>query len=186
MLSFVRQDWRKRSGLPQQANVFHCFDNPHFLHLQVLAGKHFRDERLSMKGIPPKLRSIIDAYLESKGIEVKVKPISILDDDFQKQVGTRKRTKTKAAEVEHAIRHHYVIIHELAHLIEANHTPRFWNIVRTQAPTIEKAKAWLKEYGQLLEQAIEFIGVGFGFGMISEWRVVNGYLAHPRRFTRGI
>lgn len=48
----------------------------------------------------------------------------------------------------------YVIVHELAHLIEANHTPRFWNIVRAQAPTMEKAKAWLKEYGQLLEQAI--------------------------------
>ena len=48
----------------------------------------------------------------------------------------------------------YVIVHELAHLIEANHTPRFWNIVRTQAPTMDKAKAWLKEHGQLLEQAI--------------------------------
>ncbi|KUO78017.1 MAG: restriction endonuclease subunit R [Desulfosporosinus sp. BRH_c37] len=77
--------------------------------INVLAGKHFRDERLSMKGIPPKLRSITDEYLESKGIEVKVKPISILDEDFQKQVGKRKRTKTKAAEVEHAIRHHLEI-----------------------------------------------------------------------------
>jgi type I restriction enzyme R subunit len=74
--------------------------------INVLAGKHFRDERLSMKGIPAKLRSITDAYLESKGIEVKVKPISILDADFQKQVAARNRTKTKAAEVEHAIRHH--------------------------------------------------------------------------------
>ncbi|KUO97290.1 type I restriction endonuclease subunit R [Ferroacidibacillus organovorans] len=74
--------------------------------INVLAGKHFRDERLSMKGIPSKLRGIADAYLASKGIEVKVEPISILDEDFQKQVGKRKRTKTKAAEVEHAIRHH--------------------------------------------------------------------------------
>jgi hypothetical protein len=48
----------------------------------------------------------------------------------------------------------YVIVHELAHLIETNHTPRFWNIVRTQTPTMEKAKAWLKENGQLLEQEI--------------------------------
>jgi predicted metal-dependent hydrolase len=48
----------------------------------------------------------------------------------------------------------YVIVHELAHLMEANHTPRFWNIVRAQAPTMEKAKAWLKEHGQLLEQEI--------------------------------
>jgi len=48
----------------------------------------------------------------------------------------------------------YVIVHELAHLIETNHTPRFWNIVRAQSPTMEKAKAWLKENGQLLEQEI--------------------------------
>jgi predicted metal-dependent hydrolase len=48
----------------------------------------------------------------------------------------------------------YVIVHELAHLIETNHTPGFWNIVRAQAPTMEKAKAWLKEHGELLEQTI--------------------------------
>lgn len=74
--------------------------------INVLAGKHFRDERLSMKGIPAKLRTITDAYLESKGIEVKIEPISILDADFEKEVDKRSRTKTKAAEVEHAIRHH--------------------------------------------------------------------------------
>lgn len=48
----------------------------------------------------------------------------------------------------------YAIVHELAHLLEANHTPKFWNIIRAQAPTMEKAKTWLKENGQLLEQAI--------------------------------
>lgn len=48
----------------------------------------------------------------------------------------------------------YAIVHELAHLIEPNHTARFWNIIRAQAPTMEKAKEWLKENGQLLEQAI--------------------------------
>jgi type I restriction enzyme R subunit len=74
--------------------------------INVLAGKHFRDERLSMKGIPPKLRKITDAFLESKGISIKVAPISILDEDFEKDVARRNRTKTKAAEIEHAIRHH--------------------------------------------------------------------------------
>ena len=74
--------------------------------INVMASKHFRDERLSMKGIPAKLRSITDQYLESRGINIKVKPISIIDEDFEKQVGKRNRTKTKAAEIEHAIRHH--------------------------------------------------------------------------------
>ncbi len=74
--------------------------------INVLAGKHLRDERLSMKGIPPKLRAITDAFLMSRGIDVKVEPISILDEDFQKDVKSRGRTKTKAAEIEHAIRHH--------------------------------------------------------------------------------
>ena len=77
--------------------------------INVLAGKHFRDERLSMRGIPPKLRSITDAYLESKGIDQKVEPISIMDADFQKDVGKHRRRKTKAASVEHAIRHHLEI-----------------------------------------------------------------------------
>ena len=48
----------------------------------------------------------------------------------------------------------YVIVHELAHLLENNHTSRFWNIVRTTSPAMERAKVWLKEHGQLLEQAI--------------------------------
>lgn len=74
--------------------------------INILAGKHFRDQRLSMKGIPPKLRAITDTYLESEGIDQKVKPISILDEEFQKNVDQRSRAKTKAAEVEHAIRHH--------------------------------------------------------------------------------
>jgi type I restriction enzyme R subunit len=76
------------------------------MEINVLAEKHFRDGRLSMKGIPPKLRNITDAFLESRSIEVKVEPISILDEEFQREVKSRRRTKTKAAEIEHAIRHH--------------------------------------------------------------------------------
>lgn len=47
-----------------------------------------------------------------------------------------------------------VIVHELVHLIEANHTPRFWNIVRTQIPKMEKTRNWLSENGQVLEEEI--------------------------------
>jgi hypothetical protein len=46
----------------------------------------------------------------------------------------------------------YVIVHELAHLIEGTHDDRFWSIVRSQIPKVEASKTWLRENGQLLEQ----------------------------------
>ena len=48
----------------------------------------------------------------------------------------------------------YVIAHELAHLLESNHTPRFWNIVKTQIPTTDRARGWLRENGQFLEEEV--------------------------------
>lgn len=48
----------------------------------------------------------------------------------------------------------YVIVHELAHLLENNHTDRFWNIVRANNPNSDKAKNWLKEHGQVLEEEV--------------------------------
>lgn len=48
----------------------------------------------------------------------------------------------------------YVIVHELTHLIEANHTPRFWNIVRAQLPAMDRARVWLRENGQSLEEEV--------------------------------
>lgn len=48
----------------------------------------------------------------------------------------------------------YVIVHELAHLIEANHTPRFWNVVSAQLPTMDRARNWLREHGQSLEEDV--------------------------------
>lgn len=91
--------------LPRKEALEYFKDWKAFTEINALANKHFRDGRLSMKGIPPKLRAIADEYLISKGIEQQIAPISIIADDFFDNVKTKKRTKTKAAEVEHAIRH---------------------------------------------------------------------------------
>ena len=48
----------------------------------------------------------------------------------------------------------YLVVHELAHLLEPNHTRRFWTIVAVQVPRWEEAKEWLKQYGNLLETDI--------------------------------
>ncbi len=41
----------------------------------------------------------------------------------------------------------YVIVHELAHLVEPNHTPEFWLRVARALPEFEQRKAWLAEHG---------------------------------------
>ncbi len=39
----------------------------------------------------------------------------------------------------------YVVVHELAHLIEPNHSSRFWAVVDKTFPRRREAKRWLKE-----------------------------------------
>ena len=45
----------------------------------------------------------------------------------------------------------YVIIHELAHLKEMNHSTRFWQLVRTFDPDFPKHKGYLKRNGIQLD-----------------------------------
>ena len=40
----------------------------------------------------------------------------------------------------------YVVIHELCHLYEFNHSPRFWTLVAGQMPDYEVWKKWLKAH----------------------------------------
>jgi predicted metal-dependent hydrolase len=42
----------------------------------------------------------------------------------------------------------YVILHELAHLIEQNHSDRFWAIVEQYMPDYQRHELWLKEHGK--------------------------------------
>ena len=44
----------------------------------------------------------------------------------------------------------YVVIHELCHRIEFNHSPRFWSLVERQMPEYEDWKKWLKRHGSEL------------------------------------
>ncbi|MDO4357600.1 MAG: SprT family zinc-dependent metalloprotease [Clostridia bacterium] len=45
----------------------------------------------------------------------------------------------------------YVVVHELCHLIEFNHSARFWRLVESRMPEYEGAKKWLKDNGAKLE-----------------------------------
>ncbi|MEI2385685.1 SprT family zinc-dependent metalloprotease [Breoghania sp. JC706] len=41
----------------------------------------------------------------------------------------------------------YVAAHEVAHLVEMNHSARFWNVTNALFPETEHARDWLRRYG---------------------------------------
>lgn len=47
----------------------------------------------------------------------------------------------------------YVVVHELAHRREMNHSPRFWQIVEMYIPDYQKRRQWLKENGSRYMEA---------------------------------
>lgn len=44
----------------------------------------------------------------------------------------------------------YVAAHEVAHLVEMNHSPAFWHTVERALPDMARGRAWLKAHGRQL------------------------------------
>ncbi len=46
----------------------------------------------------------------------------------------------------------YVVAHEVAHLVEKNHGPRFWDLAAELTGNVKTARAWLTAYGARLHR----------------------------------
>lgn len=44
----------------------------------------------------------------------------------------------------------YVVVHELCHLVELNHSKRFWSLVAGVLPEYRKEEQWLKTQGMMI------------------------------------
>ncbi len=48
----------------------------------------------------------------------------------------------------------YVVVHELCHLIEPNHSPRFWTLVAATLPDYKNQRTWLAKNSLFLDSVI--------------------------------
>lgn len=49
----------------------------------------------------------------------------------------------------------YLVVHEMSHLIEMNHSSKFWNLVKNLYPDYSVARAWLKRNHTMLHQYLK-------------------------------
>jgi type I restriction enzyme R subunit len=78
-----------------------------FGYLLMRIRNRYKDATLDLKWAKAKVRKMIDGHLESLGIDSKIPPVHLLSDDFPKEVDKLGgSTKSKASEMEHAIRRH--------------------------------------------------------------------------------
>lgn len=127
------------------------FDNKFY----ISKANHDKAERLFKKWYFKKAEEkiILKVKFHAKNLGVKYKSIKIRDLKYRWGSCTSKDNinfnwrliKAPIFVID------YIIVHELTHLIEPNHTNEFWNIVSVQLSHYNKAKEWLKENGHLLE-----------------------------------
>lgn len=48
----------------------------------------------------------------------------------------------------------YVVVHEICHIKERNHSARFWNLVEKHCPNYQEQRLWLKKNGRSLMQGL--------------------------------
>jgi len=68
------------------------------------AQRRYRDQELLIEGVGEKVKKLINEHLVSEGIETKVRPVSIFDDEFESALQNRP-DKAVASEMEHALRY---------------------------------------------------------------------------------
>jgi predicted metal-dependent hydrolase len=130
-------------------------------YLNVPVADAMREEKLT--GF---LRTSLEQWYFSKALEklkektkryseiLGVKPISVSIKEYKSRWGSCSTN----GEVTYNWRiiiapHHivdYIVVHELCHLLEHNHGPKYWKHVESVVPDYRICREWLKKHGQTL------------------------------------
>lgn len=140
-----------------------------------VSGAQLQDDASALPGVPRKalhvglpehasaeqIRDAVTAWLQRRARQVFEERVR----HFAEQLGVRvsrlslssARTRWGSASADGSVRLHwrlihfspsivdYVVAHELAHLREMNHSPRFWGVVRSVLPEYDAAREQLRQ-----------------------------------------
>jgi type I restriction enzyme R subunit len=77
--------------------------------ISIGARNLFRDEQLDISGAGEKVRQLIEEHVYSTGVDPKIAPVDLLSPDFKEKLSSHTTAKSRASEIEHAIKHHIKI-----------------------------------------------------------------------------
>lgn len=77
--------------------------------ISIGAKNLFRDEQLDISGAGEKVRQLIEEHVYSTGVDPKIASVDLLAHDFKEKLNTHSTAKSRASEIEHAIKHHIKI-----------------------------------------------------------------------------
>ena len=66
----------------------------------------YRDEQIDIAGAGEKVRALIEEHVYSTGVDPKIPPLDLLDPDYKEKLGQNVSNRSKASEIENAIKHH--------------------------------------------------------------------------------
>ncbi len=74
--------------------------------IKECARNRYRDDKLSIKDASRKIREIVEEFLISNGVDPKIAPTPLFDDEFIQKLKKAKSNRAKAEELKHAIIEH--------------------------------------------------------------------------------
>lgn len=92
--------------MPRPAGLKYVPDAKRLAKIAAIARNIYRDDQLTILGAGFKVQDLIDKHLVATGVDSRIARISILDAEFENEVNKQASPRTRASQMEHAIRNH--------------------------------------------------------------------------------
>ena len=122
----------------------------------IVSGSHDGAPRRLTSWLMEQARRDVDACVQVHAARLGVRPKRIAIRDQSSRWGSCSSTRVLSFSwrliLAPAFVLDYVAAHEVAHLSQMNHGPKFWSLVAKTMPEMEAAREWLRVYGMDLHR----------------------------------